>query len=447
MSLASYFLKLPVEERARRLSLLTEEELALNFYNWDFWGRPAQFAPAPPWTYWLILAGRGFGKTRCGAEWVRKQIRTCKYVNLIGATSDDARDIMIEGESGILAICPRDERPIYNSHKRRLEWPNGAKSRIFTADEPERLRGKQHMKLWADELCAWRYSEAWDQAMFGLRLGKNPQAVITTTPKPTKTLKEIMADPACVKTYGTTYDNRDNLASQFYTKVITKYEGTRIGRQELNAEVLDDLPGAMWKRSDIEATRVRAMPEDILRTVVAIDPAVSTNEGSDETGIVVACKALDSFWYVLEDKSGIYSPNEWGTIAVDLYKHFKADRIIGEVNQGGDMVENTLRNIDQNVAYKSVHATKGKVTRAEPVAALYEQRRVRHVGSLPILEDQMCMFTTDFDRKKAKYSPDRMDALVWALTELAIEVLPGANILEYYGRKDREAAAAAANKI
>lgn len=437
---ASYFLNLPQVIREARLNAQTPEELAALNYSWKFWGRPSQFAPEGNWTYWLILAGRGFGKTRTGAEWVREQIKTSPMVNLIGATSDDARDIMIEGESGILAICPRDERPLYNAHKRRLEWPNGARSRIFTADEPERLRGKQHMKLWADELCAWRYAEAWDQAMLGLRLGRNPQAVITTTPKPVKVLKEIMQDKATVITPGSTYDNRDNLAKSFMTKIITKYEGTRIGRQELKAEVLEDIPGALWRRTDIDATRVR-FPPDLLRIVVAIDPATSSNEGSDETGIVAAGKGIDGFWYVLDDRSGIYTPDEWADIAVEMYKTLKADRIIGEVNNGGEMIEAVLRNKDRNVSYKSVHATKGKVIRAEPVAALYEQRRVKHVGAFGTLEDQMCMFTSDYDRTKAKYSPDRMDALVWAMTELAIEDMPGDNIVEFLEQQAREKAA------
>lgn len=689
----NYFLNLPLAIRQARLESQAQADLAALNYSWKFWGRPNQFAPPGDWTYWLILAGRGFGKTRTGAEWVRDKIKTCKMVNLIGATSDDARDIMIEGESGILAICPPDERPIYNSHKRRLEWPNGAISRIFTADEPERLRGKQHMKLWADELClvagtmiqcdgftipierisvgvlvhtraglrrvvkawktndaaeiyelktrkgsilkgtanhpvftvkygylplhaivhgvtvfswqnflrssgvaksggvtatiiktakasfctakntlrkmalfmpitmyiistatnrianfqtcascpaattfsviphaglrhgirkvvqmlplkigktksqknlnadfakrflsqlvrglnfvisivkwqtfekdtvisvrkmpqreavynfevegeheyfaneilthncAWRYQEAWDQAMLGLRLGRNPQAVITTTPKPVKVLKEIMQDKSTIITAGSTYDNRDNLAPTFFSKIITKYEGTRIGRQELRAEVLEDIPGALWRRSDIDAARVRLAPMDLVRTVVAIDPAASSNEGSDETGIIAAAKGVDGFWYVLDDRSGIYTPDEWARVAVAMYRDFSADRMIGEANNGGEMIEAVLRNVDPNVSYKSVRATKGKVIRAEPVAALYEQGRVRHVGTLAVLEDQMCMFSSDYDRAKAKYSPDRMDALVWAMTELAVEQMPGDNILEHLAQQDRE---------
>jgi phage terminase large subunit-like protein len=375
------------------------------------------------------MAGRGFGKTRTGSEWVRQQIKTTPMVNLIGATIDDAREIMIEGESGILNICTNDERPKFVG--RKLRWPNGAKSLIFTADEPDRLRGKQHMKLWADELAAWRYSDSWDQAQFGLRLGKKPQAIITTTPKPLPMLRDIIKDPATVLTRGTTYDNRANLAPAFYDKIISKYEGTRLGRQELMAEILDDLPGALWSRKVIDETRISTMPA-MLRIVIAIDPAVSTSEGSDETGIIAAGKGMDGRWYVLADLSGQYSPDSWARVAVKLYHDLKADRIVAEINNGGDMVENTLRNVDINIPYTGVHATKGKAVRAEPVAALYEQKKVSHVGSFPILEDQMCIFTTDYDRKRMKYSPDRMDALVWALTDLAIVTAPGENVLDYY---------------
>jgi phage terminase large subunit-like protein len=256
--------------RAIQAERQKRKQEALRF-DWAAHGRPDQQIPtARPWINWLILAGRGWGTTRTSAETVRQWIRHYPYVNLIGATTDDARDIMIEGESGILAICPKDERPRYLSQKRRLEWPNGAKSLIFTADEPERLRGKQHMKLWCDELCAWRYTDAWDQASLGLRLGNNPQAVITTTPKPTKQLKELVADPLTFITKGSTNDNRANLAEAFIHKIIKKYEGTRLGRQELSAEILDDNPGALWKRSQIDKLRVKEAPA-MKRIVVAID--------------------------------------------------------------------------------------------------------------------------------------------------------------------------------
>jgi phage terminase large subunit-like protein len=413
LSSAELFRTLPASEQIRRISALTEGEAEALLHDWDWHARPSQVAPPDPWIVWLILAGRGFGKTRTGAEQVRIWVKKYPFVNLIGATSDDARDIMIEGESGILAICPRDERPKYLSQKRQLLWPNGAKSLIFTADEPERLRGKQHMKLWADELAAWRYPEAWDQASLGLRLGDNPQAVVTTTPKPTKLVKELVADPTTVITRGSTYDNTANLADAFIQKVVKKYEGTRLGRQELNAEILDDNPGALWKRSQIDDLRVATAPA-MRRIVIAIDPAATKNKDSDETGITAEGLGFEGHGYLLADLSMRGTPEEWGRAAVNAFHQFKADRIIAEVNNGGDMVEHVIRSIDKNIPFRAVHASRGKIVRAEPISALYEQGRVHHVGSFPVLEDQMC----EYDPKTAKFSPDRMDSAVWGFTEL-----------------------------
>ena len=396
-----------------------------------------------PFTFWLILAGRGFGKTRTGAEWVRQQVRRFPLVNLIGATLDDARDIMIEGESGILAICPDDERPKYVD--RELRWPNGAKSLIFTADEPERLRGKQHMKLWTDEVGAWRYPESWDQAMFGLRLGAQPQACITTTPRPIKILKDLIANPRTIITTGSTYENRDNLAASFFADIITKYEGTRLGRQELNAEMLDDMPGALWNRKRIDELRVKEAPE-LCRSCVAIDPAVSTKEDSDETGIIVAGKTTTNHAYILGDYSGVYTPQGWGEMAVRQFHAYKCDFIIAEANNGGDLVESNIRAVDPNVPVKLVHASKGKFIRAEPVAALAEQGRYHHVGNFDKLEDQMVGFTVDFDRKKAGYSPDRMDAMVWAIHELILLGFAGSNVMDYIANERQIAEAAKAHR-
>lgn len=380
----------------------------------------------------MYLASRAMiptHNTRTGAETVREWIKTNAYVNLIGPTADDARDVMVEGESGILAICPSDERPTYLSHKRQLQWPNGAKSLIFTAEEPERLRGKQSAKLWCDELAAWRYPEAWDQASFGLRLGKSPQAVITTTPKPTKIIKQLVADPRNVVTRGSTYDNQSNLASAFLTQIARRYEGTRLGRQELNAEILLDNPGALWKRDWIEETRVKGHPE-LNRIVVAIDPAVTSSSESAETGIIVAGIATIGGiinGYTLHDGSMRGTPDEWARRAVALYHQYGADRIVGETNNGGDMIETIIRTVDRNVAYKGVHASRGKQIRAEPISALYEQKRVHHVGMFAQLEDQLC----DWDPSISKESPDRLDALVWALTELmASDQLDG--FIQYY---------------
>jgi len=395
--------------------------------DWNFWARPNQEAPGGDWSTWLILAGRGFGKTRVGAEMVRRWVRDFPLVNLIGATAADARDIMIEGESGILALCPGQERPLYVPSKRRLDWPNGARSLIFTADEPERLRGKQHMKLWADEVAAWRRPEALQQALLGLRLGALPQMVITTTPKPVKILRELIANPETVLTRGSTYDNRGNLAPRFFESIIKRYEGTRIGRQELNAELLDDVEGALWSSTMIDSARVGHTP-DMVRIVVAIDPATTSGEDSDETGIVVAGRGVDGHAYVLRDLSCRLSSNGWGNRAINAYREFGADRIVAEVNNGGNLVEDVLRVIDRTVSYKAVHASRGKVVRAEPISALYEQQRVHHVGLFGELETQMCSFVPDH----LDGSPDRVDALVWALTELMLG-FPGENLFEYYG--------------
>ena len=372
--------------------------------------------PGGDWTYWLILAGRGFGKTRTGAETVRQWISEGhRYVNLIGATADDARDIMIQGESGILAVCPRSERPTYKPSQRKLIWPNGAVSLIFTADEPDRLRGKQHSHLWGDELAAWRYPDAWDQAKFGLRLGDHPQAVITTTPRPTRMVRELMTDAATEVTRGKTYDNRQNLAPSFFDAVLKRYEGTRLGRQEIDGDVLDDNPAALFKRADIDEARIGIAPE-LSRIVVAIDPAVTSNEDSDETGIVVAGER-DGEAYILADLTQKGSPEQWARAAIAAYHEHKADRIVAEVNNGGDLVASVIRSLDRSVPIKTVTASRGKAVRAEPVGALYEQHKVHHVGAHPALEDQMCEWNpTD---KTAK-SPDRVDAMVWAVTELVL---------------------------
>lgn len=399
-----------------RGALAAREALEQNKrYRWAIIARPEQLPPAWDWRCWMIQAGRGWGKSRTGAEWVRQRVRTSEYVNLIGATADDARDIMIEGESGILAICPDQERPRYLASKRQLAWPNGAKSLIFTADEPERLRGKQHMALWCDELGSWRYQkEAWDQAMFGLRLGAKPQVVVTTTPRPTSVVKKLAIDPTTHVTRGSTYDNAANLAPEFLTQIISVYEGTRLGRQEINGEILDDNPGALWKRGNIDEQRVVRAP-DLQRVVVGVDPTATA--AGDEAGIVVAGVARvgkELHLYVLEDASRHGSPLEWANAAVTAYYKFKADRIVAETNNGGEMVEATIRQVDARAAYRGVHASRGKVTRAEPVAALYEQGRGHHVGAFGRLEDEMCEW------EPGMASPNRMDALVWAATELML---------------------------
>ena len=382
-------------------------------YRWEIRARPNQKPPQGDWVYWVILAGRGFGKTRTGAELVRQWVRDFRFVNLIGATADDARDILIEGESGILAICPKSERPTYKKSDRQLQWPNGAISLIFTADEPDRLRGKQSEKLWGDELCAWRYcEEALDQALLGLRLGKKPQAVFTTTPRPIKPLKDLLMDVHTVVTRGSTFDNKANLAPTFYSHIVQKFENTRLGRQELYAEILEDIEGALWKNSMLDEYRVSKAP-DLRRIVIAIDPAVSTNKTSDETGIIAAGQGFDEHFYPIADVSGIYSPLEWAKKAIYQYETLHADAIVAETNNGGDLVEANLKACGFTGRVIKVHASKGKATRAEPVVGLYEQGKVHHVGSLATLETQM----TTWDPKE-DFSPDRVDALVWAITDL-----------------------------
>lgn len=675
------------EQRGLWLRSLNPKERRFLQHSWLFWARPSQRVPGDysnpktedgTWTTWLIDAGRGFGKTRTGAETVRQWSKSYRYVNLVGATADDARDIMVEGESGILAICPRHERPQYKKAERKLVWPNGAISLIFTADEPDRARGKQSEKLWClvgdtkvtmgdgtykmikdiqaddfvltrkgprrvlavsshidtvgtvsfsngskitgtgkhpmiqcngemiclqnlsigdcvptdtlaltlaqsmraesarefistvsignkpmvgcprvmsstiemgtrqiigspilsarakqatresilqatptaqasrsqnrmcnvptadaflfgdqgsksscanlapineqssnerlqspvaiaesssshdleitaasvvstwevvgsaevfdlgvegepeffangllshncDEVAAWRYRDAWDQLMLGLRLGNAPQCVATTTPKPTSLMREIINDPTTIVTTGSTYENRANLAEGFFSRIIKKYEGTRLGRQELNAEMLDDNPGALWNHKMIEDLRVSrgAVPKELSRIVVGVDPAVTSGEESDETGIVVAardCSYDHPHFYVFEDASlAMASPDQWASKVVETFKTWNADRIIGEVNNGGDLVETVIRHKEPLISYEAVRASRGKITRAEPIAALYEQGRVHHVGMFPSLEDQMC----DYSPAASEKSPDRMDALVWALTQLS----------------------------
>lgn len=424
---ANWLLSLPEQERQTFLASLTRAEAEALNYRWDFWARDKQMAPPGDWRTWFVLAGRGFGKTRTGAEWVREEVESGrrKRIALVAPTAADVRDVMVEGESGLLACSPPSFKPRYEPSKRRLSWPNGAIATTFSADEPERLRGPQHDGAWCDEPASWRRPEAWDMLMFGLRLGEDPRSVVTGTPKPTKMVRDILADRGTVVTRGTTYENRGNLAPAFFEKILRKYEGTRLGRQELNAEVLDDNPFALWKRDRIEELRVAAFP-DLARIVVAIDPQVadpkqSGDEDSAETGIIVAgiSQGREPHGYVLDDATLRDTPDKWARAAVTAYSKYKADRIVAEANNGGAMVEFTVatvaRDLGLRVSYKAVHASRGKVTRAEPVSALYEQGVVHHVGCFPQLEDQLCEWMP------GDKSPDRLDALVWALTDLLVD--------------------------
>lgn len=413
---------LPETERKRFLDSLTEEQAEALWYDWRSNARKNQLLPEGLWVLWVILAGRGFGKTRTGAETVREWVEAgYKRIHLVGATASDARDVMVQGESGLLSVFPPHQRPLYEPSKRLITFHTGAIAVTFSADEPERLRGPQCEAFWADELAAWRFlQDAWDNLMFGFRLGSDPRGVITTTPKPLKLLKEIIGDRNTIVTRGSSYENRSNLAPAFFQAIVKKYEGTRIGRQELLAELLEDVPGALWNRGVIDATRVTLQSvvwEGVVRIVVAIDPAVTAGEESDETGIVVAGLTRGEHVIVIDDLSCRESPLGWAKIAIASFLHRRADRIVGEVNNGGDLVEANIRAIAPNVPFRAVRASRGKAVRAEPVAALYEQGRVHHVGAFTQLEDQMCSYVPGVTSK----SPDRMDALVWAVTELLID--------------------------
>ena len=337
-----------------------------------------------------------------------------RRIALIGKTAADVRDVMVKGESGLLAVHHPSEMPKYVPSQREIVWPNGAIAKCYSGDTPDQLRGPQHDSVWCDEPQKWRYpAECFSNMTLGLRLGNMPQCVATGTPLPTKFVKELVADPTTTVTRGNTYDNAANLAPRFIEQVKRKYEGTRLGRQELNGEILGDNPGALWTRQTIDNGRVTRCP-DLIRIVVGVDPAVTSGEDSDETGIVTVGISANQHLYVLSDDTLKDSPRKWADQAVATYHRFKADRVIGETNNGGDLVETVIRQSDRNVSYSSVRASRGKATRAEPVAALYERGLVHHVGMFADLEDQMCEFLPAITGK----SPDRMDALVWAITEL-----------------------------
>ena len=393
------------------------------YTSWLKTARAKQVAPEGNHYIWLILAGRGWGKTRTGAQDIvlyalRNPNSQCAVV---APTHGDLRRVCFGGPSGLLSIIPKEcyaksrDYKGYSSSTSEIRLFNGSKISGFAAQEPDRLRGPQFHRAWCDELAAWRYPETFDQLMFGLRLGNNPQCVITTTPKPTKLIKELVERDDVHVTKGNTFENEENLAESALAMLKERYEGTTMGRQELYAEIVDNLEGALWRSDMIDETRLSANEErELTNIIVAIDPAVTANENSDETGIIVVGKDANNEYYVLEDISGKYSADKWGRMAVRAYYEWEADRVVAEVNNGGDLVERLLRNIDTDIPYRSVHATRGKLVRAEPIAALYEQKRVHHVGSFPELESQMCTYTGDI-----KTSPDRLDAMVWGLSELS----------------------------
>ncbi len=420
--------QLPDDEVAEILKQLGPQQSEELRYNWEFWARPEQLEPTGDWNAWLALAGRGWGKTRAGAEWVRHRIKKGdKIVHCVAPTKGDVRRVMVEGDSGLLNVCWKGDRtyrgkhigfPVWSPTNNTLTWENGSKAVFFSAEDPERLRGPQAYSAWTDELCAWRNAqETWDMMMFGLRLGRKPQVFITTTPKTTKLLRNILEDEKTVVSKGSTYDNSANLADTFLDAVRKTYEGTRLGRQELYAEILDEASGALWNRTLLHKCEVdRDEVPPLSRIVVSVDPAVTNKTDSDMTGIIVAGIDQEGTAYVLEDHTDHYSPKEWAAKAIELYHEHVADRIVAERNQGGDMVRHTLQTEDENVPIKLVHASRGKMARAEPVSALYEQGKVKHVKGLNDLEDQM----VQWEPLGSIGSPDRLDAMVWALTDLSL---------------------------
>jgi predicted phage terminase large subunit-like protein len=358
----------------------------------------------------------GLGKTRTGSEWIRKRVDNgeARQIALVAPRAADVRDIMVEGTSGILNVFPPHQRPLYEPSKRRITFHTGAMAITYSGDEPDQLRGPNIDTAWVDELASARkQKEIMDMVSFCLRVGKNPRCMITTTPRPTKTIKELVIANNVHITRGSTFENRENLSPVFFDAIIDRLENTRLGRQEIYAEVLDDNPKALWKSKNIEETRVNKHPT-LVRVVVGVDPAITANKNSDETGIIAVGKGNDGHFYILDDKSCIESPNGWGNAVVSLYNKLKADRIVAEVNQGGDMVQHVIKTIDPNVSFKGIHASRGKKIRAEPIAALYEQNRVHHLGTYPDLETQMI----EWDAENDPDSPDRIDALVICITEL-----------------------------
>ena len=415
------------------LDALSEGELLALPYLFEFWAMEHQLPPGGDWRTWVILGGRGAGKTRAGAEWVRDRVEgarpldkgACKRLALVGETVDQVREVMVFGESGIMACSPPDRRPEWQAMRRRLVWPNGAVAQVFSAHEPEGLRGPQFDGAWVDELAKWKKArDTWDMLQFALRLGEAPQVCVTTTPRNVGVLKDILASDSTVMTTAPTEANSANLAQGFLEEVRARYAGTRLGRQELDGVLVDAAEGALWTPAMLEDARVEAAP-DLDRIVVAVDPPVSGHAGSDECGIVVVGAVTRGpvrdwrAWVLADESVGAAGPAAWARAAIRAMERWGAGRLVAEVNQGGDLVEQVIRQVDPLVPFRKVHAYRGKAARAEPVAALYEQGRVRHMRGLAELEDQMCEMTAR--GYEGRGSPDRVDALVWALTELIVE--------------------------
>ena len=410
---------LPEADRTAILAELTDNDLKQLEWDWRFWARKNQIAPDGVWRTWLALAGRGFGKTEAGAQWVRERVKAgARSIALVAETQKDLEEVMV---ARLVKISPPDEAPTVRYKPVRLVWPCGAIALGYNGTEPNQLRGPEFDTAWVDELAKYRYArETWDMLQFTMRAGNDPRVFVTTTPRPIPVLREIIKDPETVVTRGSTFDNAANLPKSFLDGLEKRYKGTRLGRQELNAEMLDDLPGALWTRAMFDDHRTDKRPQ-MQRIVVAVDPSgtAGASDGGDSIGIVVAGIGVDGRGHVLADRTCKLSPDGWARQAVNAYHEFKADRIVAERNFGGAMVEAVIRTADRLVSYKEVTASRGKVTRAEPIAALYEQGRVSHASGLEELEDQMCQIGPS--GYIGEGSPDRADALVWALTELMLD--------------------------
>ncbi|MBC8717846.1 MULTISPECIES: DNA-packaging protein [Brucella/Ochrobactrum group] len=394
--------------------------------EWLLKARDAQLPPSGGWRTWLILGGRGSGKTRAGAEWVSGMAlglpplaaRSCGHIALVGETFADAREVMVDGPSGILSVS-RLSRPRYEATRRRLLWDNGAVASLYSSEDPDGLRGPQFDAAWCDELAKWKNPQAtWDMLQFGLRLGDFPRQVVTTTPRAVPLLKALISDASVSMTHMRTSENAENLANGFMETINQRYAGTRLGRQELEGELIEERAGALWSRERIEQCFEDGAPE-LIRILVAVDPPASSGKSSDACGIVVAGLDENGFAHVLADESvNMAKPHQWARRAIALYHSFEADAVLAEVNQGGEMVAAVLAAEDATVPVLMRRASRGKWLRAEPVAALYEQGRVRHAGRFAALEDEMCDFAPE--GLSSGRSPDRLDALVWALTELML---------------------------
>jgi len=402
----------------RFLEKLSPKEASALQRDWLFLARPKQLAPEGEWRVWLLLSGRSFGKTRAGSEWILQRVKQgYKSIGLIGETKADCRDVMVEvGESSILRVASPQLRPIYEPSKRRLTWSNGAIATVFSGDEPDQLRGPQFDTAWVDELSKFKYpEETWDNLELALRLGPNPQVLVTTTPRPIGIIRKLIDDPDTVTVKGTSFENQDNLSPRYIKRLLAKYEGTTIGRQEIYAELLSENPGAFWNRTTmLDAFRVKQAPE-LEKIVIGLDVASTSKKTSDLTGVVVCGKA-GKHGYVLEDLSDRYSPDQWAKTAIKALHKYRGNEIIAESNQGGEMIETVIHNVDENVPVRLVHACLGKAIRAEPIVSKVEQGLIHHVGTLDRLEDELCNWVPGQGK-----SPNRLDALVWGMWALLID--------------------------